>query len=102
MIVTILHYYSSIITIIVKNDNILYVNYTIKTEKFLVVAFIVGTKQVKIASFFIKTSFSFAKNGLNSCLRPGCKSHGHPGVEEVQIRVCAKLFRGCGDVYLPC
>ena len=32
MIVTILHYYSSIITIIVKNDNILYVNYTIKTE----------------------------------------------------------------------
>ena len=80
MIVTILHYYSSIITIIVKNDNILYVNYT----------------------FFIKTSFSFAKNGLNSCLRPGCKSHGHPGVEEVQIRVCAKLFRGCGDVYLPC
>ena len=32
MIVTILHYYSSIITIIVKNDTILYVNYTIKTE----------------------------------------------------------------------
>ena len=32
MIVTILHYYSSIITIMVKNDNILYVNYTIKTE----------------------------------------------------------------------
>ena len=29
MTVTILHYYSSII---VKNDNILYVNYTIKTE----------------------------------------------------------------------
>ena len=43
MIVTILNYYSSIITIIVKNDNILCVNYTIKTEKFLVVAFIVGT-----------------------------------------------------------
>ena len=32
MIVTILNYHSSIITIIVKNDNILYVNYTIKTE----------------------------------------------------------------------
>ena len=43
MTVTILHYYSSIITIIVKNDNILCFNYTIKTEKFLVVAFIVGT-----------------------------------------------------------
>ena len=35
MIVTILNYYSSIITIIVKNDNILYVNYTIKTEEFI-------------------------------------------------------------------
>ena len=65
----------------------------------------IDAEQVKIASFFIKTSFSFAKNSLNSCLRPGCKSHGHPGVEEVQIRVCAKLFRGCGDVedtFMPC
>ena len=35
MIVTILHYYSSIITIIVKNDNILCFNYTIKTEEFI-------------------------------------------------------------------
>ena len=32
MTVTILHYYSSIITIIVKNDKILCFNYTIKTE----------------------------------------------------------------------
>ncbi|KAA4631369.1 hypothetical protein F3B52_27835 [Bacteroides ovatus] len=50
----------------------------------------------------MKTSFSFAKNGLNSCLRPGCKSHGDPGVGEVQIRVCARPFRGCVDVYPPC
>ena len=42
MIVTILHYYSSIITIIVKNDNILYVNYTIKTEKTLTIIFVFG------------------------------------------------------------
>ena len=62
----------------------------------------IDAEQVKIASFFIKTSFSFAKNSLNSCLRPGCKSHGHPGVEEVQIRVCARPFRGCVDVYPPC
>ncbi len=32
MIVAVLNYHSSIITIIVKNDNILCINYTIKTE----------------------------------------------------------------------
>ena len=32
MTVAVLYYHSSVITIIVKNDNILYVNYTIKTE----------------------------------------------------------------------
>ena len=42
MIVTILHYYSSIITIIVKNDNILCFNYTIKTEKTLTIIFVFG------------------------------------------------------------
>ena len=89
MTVAVLYYHSSVITIMEKNDK--------NRDRPGIDA-----KQVKIASFFIKTSFSFAKNGLNSCLRPGCKSHGHPGVEEVQIRVCAKLFRGCGDVYLPC
>ena len=55
-----------------------------------------GTKHVKTASFFIKTGFSFVKNGLKSRLRPGCKSHGDPGVGEVQTRVCARPFRGCG------
>ena len=39
-----------------------------------------GTKHVKTASFFIKTGFSFVKNGLQSRLRPGCKSHGDPGL----------------------
>lgn len=54
-----------------------------------------GTKHVKTASFFIKTGFSFVKNGLKSRLRPGCKSHGDPGVGEVQTRVCARPLRGC-------
>ncbi|RGT02912.1 hypothetical protein DWX56_05415 [Parabacteroides merdae] len=50
----------------------------------------------------MKTGFSFVKNGLQSRLRPGCKSHGDPGVGEVQTRVCARPFRGCVDVYPPC
>ena len=61
-----------------------------------------GTKHVKTASFFIKTGFSFVKNGLQSRLRPGCKSHGDPGVREVQTRVCSRPFRGCVDIYPPC
>ena len=52
-----------------------------------------GTKHVKTASFFIKTGFSFVKNGLQSRLRPGCKSHGDPGVGEVQgLSVDAWMF----------
>ena len=62
----------------------------------------IDAKQVKIASFFIKTGFSFAKKSLDSRLRPGCKHHGDPSEGEVQIRVCAKPFRGCVDVYPPC
>ena len=50
----------------------------------------------------MKTGCSFTKNNLKNSFRPGWKGMGDPGVEEVQIRVCAKLFRGCGDVYLPC
>jgi len=59
----------------------------------------IGAKQVKTTSFFIKTGFSFAKNGLDSRLRPGCKHHGNPGAGEVQTRVCAKPFRECREVY---
>ena len=53
-----------------------------------------GTKHVKTASFFIKTGFSFVKNGLQSRLRPGSKSHGDPGVGEVQTRVWERCRPG--------
>ncbi len=39
-----------------------------------------GTKHVKTASFFIKTGFSFVKNGLQSRLRPGCGRGTDPGL----------------------
>lgn len=41
-----------------------------------------GTKHVKTASFFIKTGFSFVKNGLQSRLRPGCGRGADPGLRE--------------------
>ena len=60
MIVAVLNYHSSITPIIVKNDNILCINYTIKTETV--------RKQVqnllKRLLFFIKTGFSFVKNSF--------------------------------------
>jgi len=92
MIVTVLNYHSSVITIMVKNDNVLCIRDRSET----------GTKPVKTASFFIKTDFSFVKNSLQSRLRPGCTHHGDPGAGEVQTRVCARPLRGCGDVYPPC
>ena len=58
-----------------------------------------GAKPVKAASFFIKTGFSFVKNGLDNRLRPGCTHHRDPGAGEVQTRVCAKPFRECREVY---
>ena len=60
MIVAVFNYHSSITPIIVKNDNILCINYTIKTETV--------RKQVqnllKRLLFFIKTGFSFVKNSF--------------------------------------
>ena len=67
MRVAILNYHSSVITIMVKNDNFLCVNCTIKIRD----RSGTGAKPVKTASFFIKTGFSFVKNSLQSRLRPG-------------------------------
>ena len=67
MIVAVLNCHSSVITIMEKNDNILCINYTIKT----------GTVREQVQNllkrllFFIKTGFSFVKNSLQSRLRPG-------------------------------
>ena len=99
MIVTVLNYHSSVITIMAKNDNVLCINWTIKTRTV--------REQVSYLfpngpCFFIKTGFSFVKNSLQSRLRPGCTHHGDPGAGEVQTRVCARPLRGCGDVYPPC
>ncbi len=55
-----------------------------------------GAKPVKTASFFIKTGFSFVKNGLQSRLRSGCAHHGGPGAGEVRPRVYMRPFRRCG------
>ncbi len=98
MIVAVLNYHSSVITIMLKNDNILCVNCTIKT----------GTVREQVQNllkrllFFIKTGFSFVKNGLQSRLRSGCTHHRGPGAGEVRTPVCVRRFRGCGDVYPPC
>ena len=98
MIVAVLNCHSSVITIMEKNDNILCINYTIKT----------GTVREQVQNllkrllFFIKTGFSFVKNSLQSRLRPGCTHHGDPGAGEVQTRVCVRSLRGCVDVYPPC
>ena len=99
MIVTVLNYHSSVITIMAKNDNVLCINWTIKTRTV--------REQVSYLfpngpCFFIKTGFSFVKNGLQSRLRPGCTHHGDPGAGEVQTRVCVRSLRGCVDVYPPC
>ena len=90
MIVAVLYYHSSIITIMVKNDNVLvYQLYDKNSDRPGT-----GAKHVKTASFFIKTGFSFVKNSLQSRLRPGCTRHGDPGAGEVQTRVCAKTLTG--------
>ena len=60
MIVAVFNYHSSITPIIVKNDNILCINYTIKNRDRPET----GAKHVKTASFFIKTGFSFVKNNF--------------------------------------
>ena len=99
MIVTVLNYHSSVITIMAKNDNVLCINWTIKTRT---VREQVSYLFPKGPCFFIKTGCSFVKNGLHSRLRPGCTHHGDPGAGEVQTRVCERPLRGCGDVYPPC
>ena len=70
MIVTILNYHSSIITIMAKDDNMLCINYTIKT----------GTVREQMRNllkrpFFIKTGFSFYQKQLAKPLETGCTHH---------------------------
>ena len=62
----------------------------------------IGAEYVKTASFFIRTSFSFAKNSLKNHSGPGCKRHGHPDVGEVQTRISMDSRLRWREVYLPC
>ena len=95
MIVAILNYHSSIITIMVKDDNVLCINYTIKT----------GTVREQVRNllkqllFSSRQAFLLSKTAWISRLRPGCTHHRDPGAGEVQTRVCAKPFRECREVY---
>ena len=57
MTVAVLYYHSSIITIMTKKQTHCVSIYDKNKDQSGI-----GAKQVKIASFFIKTSFSFAKN----------------------------------------
>jgi len=98
MIVTVLYHHSSIITIMVKNNNILYINLLQKKQRTIRNR----CRICKTASFFTKTSISFAKNNLDSYSRPGCKRYGHPDVGEVQTRIFVDSCRRCREVYLPC
>ena len=75
MIVAVLNCHSSVITIMEKNDNILCINYTIKT----------GTVREQMRNLLKRLLFS-----------------SRPGVGEVQTWVCARPLRGCGDVYPLC
>ena len=57
-----------------------------------------GAKPVKTASFFIKTGFSFVKNGLDNRLRPGCTHHRDDGCGRGADPGLCKAFpwmRGC-------
>ena len=94
MIVAVLNCHSSVITIMEKNDNILCINYTIKT----------GTVREQVQNLLKRLLFSSRQAFLlsKSRLRPGCTHHGGPGVGEVQTWVCARPLRGCGDVYPLC
>ena len=87
MIVAILNYHSSIITIMAKDDNMLCINYTIKT----------GTVREQMRNLLKRLLFSSRQAFLLS--KTACKAAWDPGAGEVQTRVCAKPFRECREVY---
>ena len=96
MIVAVLYYHSSIITIMTKKQThcvSIYDKYSPIRNR---------CRICKTASFFTKTSISFDKNNLDSYSRPGCKRYGHPDVGEVQTRIFVDSCRRCREVYLPC
>ena len=75
MIVAVLNYHSSVITIMVKNDNILCINYTIKT----------GTVWEQVQNLLKRLLFSSRQAFLLS--KTACKDAWDPGVLTTQTRV---------------
>ena len=105
MIVTVLNYHSSIITIMVKNDNVLCINCTIKT----------GTVREQVRNLLKRLLFSSRQAFLLS--KTACKAAWDPGVPIIETRVRERcrpgsvrdLYGGVGmfirhvrSVFMPC
>ena len=105
MIVAILNYHSSIITIMVKDDNVLCINYTIKT----------GTVREQVRNLLKRLLFSSRQAFLLS--KTACKAAWDPGVPIMETRVRERcrpgsvrdLYGGVGmfirhvrSVFMPC
>ena len=98
MIVLAFNYHLSIITIMGKSDNVLYINILLNVRCVLKLI----QNRLKRLVFSWRQATFLVKNNLKSFFRPGWKGMGDPGVEEVETRVYVKPERGCGAVYLPC
>ena len=105
MIVTVLNYHSSVITIMVKNDNVLCINCTIKT----------GTVREQVRNLLKRLLFSSRQAFLLS--KTACKAAWDPGVPIMETRVRERcrpgsvrdlyggvgMFIRCvGCVFMPC
>ena len=105
MIVTVLNYHSSVITIMVKNDNVLCINWTIKT----------GTVRKQVRNLLKRLLFSSRQAFLLS--KTACKAAWDPGVPTTEARVRERcrpgserglcggvgMFIRCvGCVFMPC
>ena len=105
MIVTVLNYHSSVITIMAKNDNVLCINCTIKT----------GTVREQVRNLLKRLLFSSRQAFLLS--KTACKAAWDPGVPIMETRVRERcrpgsvrdLYGGVGmfirhvrSVFMPC
>ena len=105
MIVTVLNYHSSVITIMVKNDNVLCINWTIKTR----------TVREQVRNLLKRLLFSSRQAFLLS--KTACKAAWDPGVPIMETRVRERcrpgsvrdlyggvgMFICCvGCVFMPC
>ena len=82
MIVAILNYHSSVITIMAKNDNVLCINYTIKT----------GTVREQVRNLLKRLLFSSRQAFLLS--KTACKAAWDPGVPTTEARVWERCRPG--------